>query len=722
MPPDQFAQLIGPVARALLGEPNRQHSSVHELRYGTNGSLAIDLVKGVWHDHEANEGGGLFELVARAVGCHINEAPAWLKDHGFELKDDYQRKNNGQNRAGAKPQRRIDKVFPYTDLYGQKQFEVVRYDPKDFRQRRSAGNGSYIWNLQGIKLVPYRLPEFTEAIAIGHTVFIVEGEKCVDLLWSIGIPATCNPMGAGKWSDELNQYFVGADVVIIGDFDPQKKNRAGDLMCHDDGRPVLAGQDHALNVAERLSASAARVRVLDLALHWPQIKPKNDIADWFAAGGTAGMLHALAEHAVDWTPELTLLYPSPEPDILSVVDAFPIDGAALPVRPWEVPGLLLRKQVTVLVAPPGIGKSLLTLQISLMCANGFEWGGWWPRDSYKTLIINVEEDETEMRRRLFGAAKKMSIDQEKLIGKVFIAEATNIVVAKADSRTKTVVATPMLEKIVQTILAMQIDIVVVDPFAETFAGDENSNSELKWAAVLWREVARKTNCAVLLVHHAKKYAGHMAGDMDAARGGGSLVGVARVMSTLFTMTEGEYAQIADALREQAVKEKLENPVERSRLLRFDDAKVQYSMVSSSARWFCKESVGIGNSINDIPEDEVGVLMPWTPPKPIITTEILHDILDEIDVGVRDEDGQPTGNPYTRTRRGKTNDRWVGMLIKDKLDCSDSEAEYWIKFWCDEGLLTEYRAKIPVSKGALRACLKVNKAKRPDRPVANTAQD
>jgi hypothetical protein len=102
-----------------------------------------------------------------------------------------------------------------------------------------------------------------------------------------------------------------------------------------------------------------------------------------------------------------------------------------------------------------------------------------------------------------------------------------------------------LERIVGTIISQRIDIVVVDPFAETFAGDENSNSELKWAAVLWRDVARRTKTAVMLVHHAKKYAQNMAGDPDAGRGGGALAGVARIVATLFNMTdkEAEYYHI-----------------------------------------------------------------------------------------------------------------------------------------------------------------------------------
>jgi KaiC/GvpD/RAD55 family RecA-like ATPase len=707
-----YADIIEPVARLLLGEPNRALSSKDELRYGTRGALSVDLTKGTWFDHETDIGGGVFDLVAREVPCPTSEVPAWLRGHGFELDDDYHRKSNGKGKAhyangGVKPQRRIHKVFPYMDLHGQTLFEVVRYIPKDFRQRRPDGNGGYVWNLHGVKLVPYKLPEITEAIALGHTVFVVEGEKCADLLWSYGIPATCNPMGAGKWTDELNQYLVDADVVIIGDFDPQKKNKTGELMFHDDGRPILAGQDHALSVGATLNSVASRVRVLDLAVHWHEIKPKQDVCDWFAiTDHTPEVFHTLVDRAVDWTAELSLLFPTDAPDIIECNEAFPIDGSKLPRRPWEVPGLLLRRQVTLFVAPPGIGKSLLTLQISMMCARGTEWAGWRPRGKFRTLVINVEEDETEMRRRLHGARIVMRYENE--LKGILIAKADSIVVAKADSRTKTVTATPMLEEIIQTILAKQIDIVIVDPFAETFAGDENSNSELKWAAVLWREVARRTNCAVLLVHHAKKYAQHMAGDMDASRGGGALAGVARIVSTLFSMTEREFESY-----EEAIEKDFPGKADRFRFIRYDDAKANLSLMSFGARWFCKESIGIGNAGDGLPEDEVGVLIPWAAPDPFSNIDVkkANYILDEIALGVRSDDGQPTNEPYSPTKQGGSK-RWVGDLIQRELACSIKDAKKIIHKWTKNGLLIEYSAKTPSTKGQERKCLTVADVKRP----------
>lgn len=390
-----------------------------------------------------------------------------------------------------------------------------------------------------------------------------------------------------------------------------------------------------------------------------------------------------------------------EPETISATNPFPIDGKTLARRPWMIPGLLLRSQITLMVAPPGIGKSLLTLQLALICNAGIpEWHGWRPRSSYRSLIINVEEDETEMKRRLLGACMKMQISQDRITG-IFLAQANGIVIAKADSRTKTVTATPVLEQIVQTILALHIDIVVVDPFAETFAGDENSNSELKWAAVLWREVARRTNAAVLLVHHAKKYAQHMAGDMDAARGGGALAGVARIVSTLFTMTseEAERLQIP--------------PEDRVRFIRFDDAKANLSLVSSAARWFEKVSIGLGNGGDGLPEDEVGVLMPWVPASIFdnLAEDKINTILEEVTVGVRDDTGTPIGDPFSPDKKGGSK-RWVGLLIQQVLNCTESAAREVITAWVKNGVLVEYLAPTKTSKGNNRKCLRVDPAKQP----------
>src|SRR5215510_13212784 len=92
-------------------------------------------------------------------------------------------------------------AYDYCDAQGTLLFQVVRSTPKAFRQQRPDGQGGWIPNLDGVETVLYRLPEINAAVKAGRTVFIVEGEKDVERLRTLGLIATCNPMGALKWRE-----------------------------------------------------------------------------------------------------------------------------------------------------------------------------------------------------------------------------------------------------------------------------------------------------------------------------------------------------------------------------------------------------------------------------------------------------------------------------------------------------------------------------------------
>ncbi|HVU88049.1 MAG TPA: phage/plasmid primase, P4 family [Pirellulales bacterium] len=178
---------------------------------------------------------------------------------------------------GGKVQKRIVATYDYRDEAGNLLFQVVRYDPKDFRQRSPDGNGGWSWKLNGVRRVLYQLPKL--AADPGELIFVVEGEKDADRLQSLGAVATCNVGGAGKWRAEYNEHLRGRHVVILPDSDEP-------------------GRRHAQEAAQSLRGVAATVRVLEL----PGLPAKGDVSDWLNAGGTVEQLRSLALAAEEFEP------------------------------------------------------------------------------------------------------------------------------------------------------------------------------------------------------------------------------------------------------------------------------------------------------------------------------------------------------------------------------------------------------------------------------------
>jgi putative DNA primase/helicase len=238
----EFAQAMGPVARQILGEPTEENRAKRELRYGTRGSLKINLADGTWYDNEAGDGGGVLKFVQVKKSLDKAGAIHWLQEQGHI--------NAPKPKSGS---RRIVETYDYPNAAGELLFQVVRYEPKDFRQRRADG----AWTTADVEKVLYRLPRVIAAVAAaGEAIFVVEGEKAVHALESFGLTATCSPGGAGKWRPEYSPCLRGADVILLPDNDEP-------------------GRKHVAQVGSYLSGVAARVRVLAL----PGLPEKGDIVD-----------------------------------------------------------------------------------------------------------------------------------------------------------------------------------------------------------------------------------------------------------------------------------------------------------------------------------------------------------------------------------------------------------------------------------------------------------
>ena len=264
-------------------------------------SLTADLEQCVWYDRARGEGGGLKDFKAR-----LSQNP--------------------------QPARRIVAKYDYHDENGSLLYQVVRYDPKGFAQRQPDGKGGWSWKLDGVRRVLYRLDE----IAAAETLYLVEGEKDADRLWALGLPATCNPGGVGKWQDVYSQALAGKTVILLPDNDEP-------------------GAQHAHQVARSVLPHAAAVKIVRL----PGLPPKGDVSDWLDADHTqddltelvtaapiltpadvppeqpalgASMLTRLSKELID-TPWLD---PQPLPDGLQPVLTLDERLIPAPFRPWLV--------------------------------------------------------------------------------------------------------------------------------------------------------------------------------------------------------------------------------------------------------------------------------------------------------------------------------------------------------------------------------------------------
>jgi hypothetical protein len=226
------------------------------------------------------EGDGGKVLVKCFAGCATEDV---LKARGLKMADLFpdsdKRNGNGHARGNGK----IVATYDYQNEAGKLLFQVVRYEPKDFRQRRPdlTAPGGWDWSTKGTCKVLFRLPEVAEAAAQGWRVVLAEGEKDVLALVKHGFTATCNPGGAGKWLDYYTTTLRGANVTIIADKD----------------KP---GRDHAALVAAKLQAVTASVKIIEC----PDVggRAVKDAADYFAAGGTDNVLTLLMNAAPEWQP------------------------------------------------------------------------------------------------------------------------------------------------------------------------------------------------------------------------------------------------------------------------------------------------------------------------------------------------------------------------------------------------------------------------------------
>ncbi len=383
--------------------------------------------------------------------------------------------------------RRIVAQYDYRDEAGNVLFQAVRFEPKDFRQRRPDGHGGWKWSVKGTRVIPYRLPELLAEPT--RPVVVAEGEKDCDNLARSGVLATCNAGGAGKWTTEHAAFLRGRRVIVLPDHDEP-------------------GRRHAQQVAQLLHEIAESVKIVEL----PDLPDKGDVSDWLADGGTKTELEQLADAAPVWTPSAV--------DDMGPVLTCLADVAPRPVS-WLWPGRIPLRRIALLVGRPGEGKSFLTIDAAARVTTGTPWpdGADCPQGS--VLLISAEDDPADtIRPRL--DAHHADVRQVHLLSAVRRLDGEGfherlISLADVDAIETALVRLP------------DCKLVIVNPIG-SFLGsgtDAHRDNEVRSILAPIAALAEKHGPAVLVVAHRRKGTGSIADDL--ALGSRAFTGIARAV-------------------------------------------------------------------------------------------------------------------------------------------------------------------------------------------------
>ena len=190
------------------------------------------------------------------------------------------------------------------------------------------------------------------------------------------IPAgRASPGQQPKWKAEYSEFLRDADIVILPDNDEP-------------------GRAHADTIARMSARIAKRIRILDLAQHWPDCPKGGDISDWLAAGHSREELDRLIEQAADSAPpsendQGSVAYLACE-GLATGNKAHLSSRCAADIEPNRIdflwPGRLARGKHTAIAGEPGDGKSQLSVSIA---AAAISRGGEWPCGEGRAPIGNV---------------------------------------------------------------------------------------------------------------------------------------------------------------------------------------------------------------------------------------------------------------------------------------------------------------------------------------------
>ena len=202
------------------------------------------------------------DVISNSKNSDYNEQN---RSNDFHLK-------NSPNSNALHYQKEVVANYYYKDEQGNILYKISRRQwmdngksKKDF-MAYTKENNSWSFGIKDTRHVIYKLPEVLKAMGDDEIIFFVEGEKCVEQIFKLGLVGTTTAFGARGFSAYSKDYVSslrGANIVILPDNDE-------------------SGQVLAKEVLNAVKDGAKSVKIIEL----PDLKLKGDIVDWVENGGT----------------------------------------------------------------------------------------------------------------------------------------------------------------------------------------------------------------------------------------------------------------------------------------------------------------------------------------------------------------------------------------------------------------------------------------------------
>ena len=433
-------------------------------------------------------------------GCDQQSVFSTIKDMGLlpQLPDRPEYLSNVRPIMPAIPI--LENEWVYTDenelpLFVKQRYKTFDAKGKTYKTLRIMTDGSRVGKLGDCRIVPYRLPELQQAVTNGKVVYIAEGEKAVDALCSLGVTATTSHAGAGGWNADLNQYFSGANVVVVPDND-------------------IAGWGYAAKIVESLLPVVKSIRVLDL----PHLSHKEDAFEWvnkYAQDRSTLAQIAKACPIVESTDQVRtpqrLIETPPDPFLTHnnepkedstnsrkklLVESW--DSIKDEPVEWLVESIIPKKAFVALYAPPASWKSFIALDLAEAIATGRDWMGYKIPKKGAVLFISGEGYGGMGARVSACKIQNKSPDGANLY----------IIRAQLNLRSSPEDFTELLNAINDLIaeIGEPIELIILDTLMRMAGGEFNESSSEDMGGFITQtgKLQEIFECALLVIHHTGK--------------------------------------------------------------------------------------------------------------------------------------------------------------------------------------------------------------------------